>query len=138
MKHINYKGIGGTGLPMLLSVCRWGRRFYAEAAEVSQDSQQTLTLHSLELQRTLMVDELLKALEPAEWAAPPFISTLRASRENDQAILKLCADTEQEAIEAYQSEIATVPPSAWRAMLEAHLAKLVEGQARLMALFKVA
>jgi hypothetical protein len=138
MKHIDYKGIGGTGLPMLLSVCRWGRRFYAEAAEVSQDSQQTLTLQNLELQRTLMVEELLKALEPGDWAAPPFIPMLRAQRENDQAILKLCADTELETIEAYQREIAIVPPSAWKALLEAHLAKLVEGQARLMALLKAA
>jgi hypothetical protein len=136
MQNTNHNGKGGPGLPKLLSVCRWGRRFYAEAADVSQDSQQTLTLQNLELQRALMAEELQKALEPGNWSLPPFIAMVRAIRKDDQAILKLCQSADQETIQAYHSEIARTPPSDRRVMLERHLDKLMEGQARIAALFK--
>ena len=122
-------------VPELVSVCSWGCRFYREAAEVSQDSQLSLTLKNLESQRAVLAQELQHSPGAPTWAVPPLIPLVRTARD-DQLILSLCERLDQETIAAYEAERAKTPAGPWLSLLDRHLAKISEGRARHAALLK--
>ena len=127
-------GVPSPGLPQLLSVCRWGRRFYAEAAEVSMGSRQSLVLQNLELQRSVLAQELQQWVEPTPWLGSALIPLVRTARNDDQGILVMCERMDRDTIAAYELERARVPVGRLRALLDRHLSQITQGQARHAAL----
>ena len=121
----------------LLSLCKSGRRFYAEAAEGSLDSRQSLALQKVELQRAVLALELQRWGEGAGWSLDPLIPLVRSARYEDQRILRLCERMDQETILAYEVARARSAPGLWRALLERHLTTVLEGRAHHAALLKM-
>lgn len=126
------------GAPRLLEICRWGRSFYGEAAQVSLDSKLSNTLHNLELQRAILGQELLRWEQTSQVPHSPLITLVRSSPNDDLEILNLCERMDQETITAYQVERAKAPPGQWRSLLDRHLGLIQEGRARHAALLKTA
>lgn len=116
------------GLAQLLSICRWGHRFYTEAAEASRRRKQTVTLLKLELQRADLAAELQSWVDHPG-PADSFLPLVRAAGQDDERILELCDRLDEMTIQAYERQLNVAPQGRLRSVLQRHLEKLVSGVA---------
>lgn len=122
-KSLDAEG-GARGIEQLLAACRWGHRFYSEAAELSKSKRLTMALQKLELHRAALASELQGWTEPTSWSGATLIPLIRAARHDDARILELCDRMDQFTIAAYEVELRNDHQNRVQAMLVRHLEEL--------------